>query len=359
MEGSSATFDLGPWGPDCTCVVDGVCPQQMCDVMSPGHPLLLVLCLQREAVSGPSSLSDPDFKLHSLLTHALSQTHLARLWRGVRMLTSWYGQARASQEQMMTLQEKEVWQTFAACVCEASAPWCCVCSYRWCVPGWGSSVWWRPRHAGRGKRSSRPPASFELPRTPSARPAAPARHALPRGSEITRKHTRTGLFWPEGIDLQQIPSMFLCSASGPRWSGEILKGEWKQVARSHAVWSILPRSCSMGAPSTRALNTYFPACLLFGSTIEILSSFTFQLQRLKSLILTSIQERTKQYDYNTTRSMVTYWTPSSRGSFLSVLISNWPADSRPLWESDLIVHVNCRVAVWCLQRRPEGDRGWG
>lgn len=54
----------------------------MRNVMSPGHPVFPVLRLQRDAVSGSSSLSDPDFELHSLLTHALSQTHLTRLQGG-------------------------------------------------------------------------------------------------------------------------------------------------------------------------------------------------------------------------------------------------------------------------------------
>lgn len=54
----------------------------MRNVMSPGHLVFPVLRLQCDAVSGSSSLSDPDFELHSLLTHALSQTHLTRLQGG-------------------------------------------------------------------------------------------------------------------------------------------------------------------------------------------------------------------------------------------------------------------------------------
>lgn len=60
-------------------VVDGVRPQQMCDIVSPRHPVFPVLRLQRDAVSGSRGMPDPDFKLDPLLTHTLSQTHLTRL----------------------------------------------------------------------------------------------------------------------------------------------------------------------------------------------------------------------------------------------------------------------------------------
>lgn len=62
-----------------TCVVDGVSPQQMCNVMSPGGLLLPVLGLQHHAVSGASSLPHPDFELDAVFTHVLSETHLTCL----------------------------------------------------------------------------------------------------------------------------------------------------------------------------------------------------------------------------------------------------------------------------------------
>lgn len=62
-----------------TRVIDGVCPEQMCNIMSPRHSVFPVLRLQRDAVPGPRGLPDPHFELHSLLTHTLSQTHLTRL----------------------------------------------------------------------------------------------------------------------------------------------------------------------------------------------------------------------------------------------------------------------------------------
>lgn len=62
-----------------TCVVDGVCPQKMGNVMSPGLPVFPVLCLQRDAVLGSRSLTNPKLKLHSILSNTLSQTHLAHL----------------------------------------------------------------------------------------------------------------------------------------------------------------------------------------------------------------------------------------------------------------------------------------
>ena len=57
-------------------------PQQMGDVMSPGFPVLPVLCLQRDAVFGPGSLTDPNLELHPVLADALGQAHLARLRGG-------------------------------------------------------------------------------------------------------------------------------------------------------------------------------------------------------------------------------------------------------------------------------------
>ncbi len=54
----------------------------MCDVMSPGQPAFPVLCLQRDEVSGSRRLSDPNFKLHPVLTHALGEAHLTRLQKG-------------------------------------------------------------------------------------------------------------------------------------------------------------------------------------------------------------------------------------------------------------------------------------
>lgn len=50
--------------------------------MSPSSLFFPVLRLQRDAVSRASSLPDPDFELHSLLTHILSQTHLTCLQEG-------------------------------------------------------------------------------------------------------------------------------------------------------------------------------------------------------------------------------------------------------------------------------------
>lgn len=62
-----------------TCIVDGMCPQQMGYVVSPGLSVFPVARLQGDAVSGPWGLSDPHLELHSLLADALSQAHLIRL----------------------------------------------------------------------------------------------------------------------------------------------------------------------------------------------------------------------------------------------------------------------------------------
>lgn len=67
-----------------TCVVDGVSPQQMCYVLSPGGLLLPVLGLQSHTVPGTSGLTHPDLEPDAVLTHVLSETHLARLPEGGR-----------------------------------------------------------------------------------------------------------------------------------------------------------------------------------------------------------------------------------------------------------------------------------
>lgn len=70
-----------------TCIVDGMCPQQMGYVVSPGLSVFPVARLQGDAVSGPRGLSDPHLELHSLLADALSQTHLIRLHGEVLKIT--------------------------------------------------------------------------------------------------------------------------------------------------------------------------------------------------------------------------------------------------------------------------------
>lgn len=51
----------------------------MGNVMSPGLPVFPVLSLQRNAVFGSRRLTNPNLKLHRILTNTLSETHLTHL----------------------------------------------------------------------------------------------------------------------------------------------------------------------------------------------------------------------------------------------------------------------------------------
>ena len=77
--------------------------------------------------------------------------------------------------------------------------------------------------------------------------------------------------------------------------------------------------------------------------------FAVARQSLKSLILKSIEKRTKQYDYYSAACWHTEFPLHEDDFFLVDLYSNWPADSCPLWRCDFIVHVNYRVTLWCCR----------
>lgn len=120
-----------------------------------------------------------------------------------------------------------------------SKPWCCVCSCRWCVPGRGSFVWWRWRRAGKGKRSSRPPASSELPAHRQL--ALPHQLAALRHwdlkSHIVHKHTHAHTLEFTYLGLRPRPRAFICERYHLNFYPSIL---WGHLALNWVLTSCHP-----------------------------------------------------------------------------------------------------------------------
>lgn len=62
-----------------TCIMDGVHPEELSNIMCPGLSLLWRWGLKSEAVFGARCLSHPHLKPQTLLSNTLGQTHLSCL----------------------------------------------------------------------------------------------------------------------------------------------------------------------------------------------------------------------------------------------------------------------------------------